>query len=52
MTKFIQSYKTLVADLDHAFRLDNRLGYKFLTTHAFFVLGVLAYSVGLEMGWM
>lgn len=52
MTKFIKSYKSLVADLDHAFTLDNRLGYKVLTAHTFLVLGMLVYSVGLEMGWV
>jgi hypothetical protein len=52
MTKFIKSYKSLVADLDHTFNLDNGMGYKFLIAHTFFILGVAFYSVGLEMGWI
>jgi len=52
MTKFIKSYKSLVADLDHAFTLDNSMGYKFLIAHTFFILGVCVYSVGLELGWI
>lgn len=52
MTKFIKSYRSLVADLDHAFNLDNAMGYKFLVAHTAFILGVAFYSVGLEMGWI
>lgn len=50
MTKFIKSYRSLVADLDHAFNLDNAMGYKFLVAHTAFILGVCVYSVGLELG--
>lgn len=52
MSKFIKSYKSLVLDLDHAFNLDNGMGYKFLIAHTFFILGICVYSVGLEMGWI
>ena len=43
-------YRAIVSDLDRCFKLDNRMGYKFLTAHTLFILGVLAYSVVLEMG--
>lgn len=52
MTKFTKSYKSLVADLDHSFKMDGGLGYKFLVAHTCFILGVAFYSVGLEMGWI
>jgi len=45
-------YRAIVTDLDHAFKLDNSLGYKFLIAHACCILGMLVYSVGLEMGWL
>lgn len=45
-------YRAIMSDLDHAFNLDNGLGYKVLTAHTFFILGVAFYAVGLEMGWI
>lgn len=49
MTKFIKSYKSLVADLDHAFKDDNRLGYKFLVGHTLLILGMCVQSVVLDL---
>ena len=52
MTKFIKSYKSFVADLDHAFKMDGGIGYVFLSAYVVLITGMLTYSVGLEMGWI
>ena len=49
MTKFIKSYKSLVADLDHAFKDDGNLGYKFLVGHTLLILGMCVQSVVLDL---
>jgi hypothetical protein len=45
MSKFIKSYRSLVADLDHNFKEYNWMGYKHLVFCTVLILGQLGYSV-------
>lgn len=43
-------YRNLVSDLDYALTLDNRMGYKVLTTMVTFWAGMVTYAVLLDLG--
>ena len=43
-------YRAIVSDLDHAFKMDDNLGYKFLVPIITFWAGMVTYAVLLDVG--
>lgn len=50
MQKIAKQYRAIMDEADYLFNLDNGMGYKFLVAHVALFLGVLIYSVGLDLG--
>ena len=43
-------YRAIVSDLDHCFKMDGNMGYKFLVPIVTFWAGMVTYAVLLDLG--